>query len=86
MVVLFLQEHRFCHFRLTILGWFHTEVIHGRESVAALNEGLQNALAACGGVPLEPRSDCLSAGYAIATATSPLISTDAPAHSAPISA
>ena len=56
-------EHRFFHFRLPFSGWCHTEVIHGGESFVALSEGLQNALAACGGVPLEHRSDSLSACY-----------------------
>jgi hypothetical protein len=35
--------------------------IHGGESFVALSEGLQNALAACGGVPRELRTDRLSA-------------------------
>jgi transcriptional regulator with XRE-family HTH domain len=56
-------EHRFFHFRLPFSGWCHTEVIHGGESFVALSEGLQNALAACGGVPAEHRSDSLSACY-----------------------
>jgi hypothetical protein len=36
-------------------------VIHGGESFVALSEGLQNAPAACGGVPKELRTDRLSA-------------------------
>jgi len=56
-------EHRFFHFRLPFSGWCHTEVVHGGESFVALCEGLQNALAACGGVPAEHRSDSLSACF-----------------------
>jgi hypothetical protein len=36
-------------------------VVQGGESFVALSEGLQNALAACGGVPAELRTDRLSA-------------------------
>ena len=39
------------------------QVIHGGESLVALAEGLQNALAACGGCPQEHRTDSLSAAY-----------------------
>ncbi len=56
-------EHRLFHFRLPFSGWCHVEVIHGGESFVALSEGLQNALAACGGVPAEHRTDSLSACY-----------------------
>jgi hypothetical protein len=38
-------------------------VIHGGESFVALSEALQNALAACGGVPAEHRTDSLSACF-----------------------
>ena len=55
-------EHRLFHFRLPFSGWCHVEVIHGGETVA-LAEALQNALAACGGVPAEHRTDSLSACY-----------------------
>jgi hypothetical protein len=56
-------EHRLFHFRLPFSGWCHMEVIHGGESFVALCEALQNALAACGGVPAEHRTDSLSACY-----------------------
>ena len=56
-------EHRLFHFRLPFSGWCHVEVIHGGESFVALCEALQNALAACGGVPAEHRTDSLSACY-----------------------
>src|SRR6476646_7782622 len=57
--------HRFYHFRLAFSGWQHAEVVLGGESFVALAGGLQNALWALGGAPLEHRSDSLSAasGY-----------------------
>ncbi len=56
-------EHRLFHFRLPFSGWCHVAVIHGGESFVALSEGLQNALALCGGVPAEHRTDSLSACF-----------------------
>jgi hypothetical protein len=56
-------EHRLFHFRLPYSGWCHVEVIHGGESFVALAEALQNALALCGGVPAEHRTDSLSACF-----------------------
>jgi hypothetical protein len=56
-------EHRLFHFRLPYSGWCHVEVIHGGESFVALSEALQNALAFCGGVPAEHRTDSLSACF-----------------------
>jgi hypothetical protein len=56
-------EHRLFHFRLPYSGWCHVEVIHGGESFVALSEALQNALAACGGVPAVHRTDSLSACF-----------------------
>jgi hypothetical protein len=56
-------EHRLFHFRLPYSGWCHVAVIHGGESFVALSEALQNALAACGGVPAEHRTDRLSACF-----------------------
>jgi len=56
-------QHRLFHFRLPYSGWCHVEVIHGGESFVALSEALQNALAACGGVPAEHRTDSLSACF-----------------------
>jgi hypothetical protein len=58
-----LLEHRLFHFRLPYSGWCHVEVIHGGESFVALSEALQNALALCGGVPAEHRTDSLSACF-----------------------
>lgn len=66
-VTITLQGHPFTHllyhFRLAFSGWCSVKVIHGGESYAALAEGLQDALWRLGGVPLEHRSDSLSAAY-----------------------
>ncbi len=56
-------EHRLYHFRLAFSRWRHVEVVLGGESFVALAEGLQNALWALGGAPLEHRSDSLSAAF-----------------------
>jgi hypothetical protein len=56
-------EHRLYHFRLAFSRWRHAEVVLGGESFVALAEGLQNALWALGGAPLEHRSDSLSAAF-----------------------
>jgi len=56
-------EHRLYHFRLAYSGFEHAHVILGGESYVALAEGLQNALWALGGAPLEHRSDSLSAAF-----------------------
>ena len=53
--------HLLFHYRLAWSGWAYGQLIHGGESFVALSEGLQNALAACGGVPRELRTDRLSA-------------------------
>jgi hypothetical protein len=55
--------HRLYHFRLAFSGWEHAEVVLGGESFTALATGLQNALWALGGTPLEHRSDSLSAAF-----------------------
>ena len=55
--------HRLYHFRLAYSGFEHAHVILGGESYVALAEGLQNALWALGGAPLEHRSDSLSAAF-----------------------
>jgi hypothetical protein len=83
-------EHRLFHFRLPFSGWCHVEVIHGGESFVALSVGaafsegvaLQNALALCGGVPAEHRTDSLSACSATATAPTPATTPAATASSA----
>ncbi len=56
-------DHRLYHFRLVYSGFEHAHVILGGESYVALAEGLQNALWALGGAPLEHRSDSLSAAF-----------------------
>ena len=56
-------EHRLYHFRLAFSGFAHAHVVLGGESFVALAEGLQNALWALGGAPLEHRSDSLSAAF-----------------------
>jgi hypothetical protein len=53
--------HLLFHYRLARSSWVYGQVIHGSKSFVALSEGLQNALAACGGVPHELRTDRLSA-------------------------
>ena len=56
-------EHRLYHFRLAFSGFAHAYVVLGGETFVALAEGLQNALLALGDVPLEHRSDSLSAAF-----------------------
>ena len=63
MIAGVLLEHRLYHFRLAFSGFAHAHVVLGGESFTALAEGLQNALWALGGVPLEHRSDSLSAAF-----------------------
>ena len=55
--------HLLYHFRLAFSGWCSVKVVHGGESYTALAEGLQDALWRLGGVPVEHRSDSLSAAY-----------------------
>jgi hypothetical protein len=56
-------EHRLYHFRLAYSGFQHAHVVLGGESYVALAEGLQNALWTLGGVPLDHRTDSLSAAF-----------------------
>jgi hypothetical protein len=56
-------DHRLYHFRLAFSGWEQADVVLGGESFVALAAGLQNALWALGGAPLEHRSDSLSAAF-----------------------
>ena len=53
--------HLLFHYRLAWSGWSFVQMVQGGESFVALSEGLQNALAACGGAPRELRTDRLSA-------------------------
>lgn len=56
-------SHILYHFRLAYSGWCHVKVILGGESFSALSDGLQDALWRLGGVPLEHRTDSLSAAF-----------------------
>lgn len=56
-------SHILYHFRLAYSGWCHIKMILGGESFSALSEGLQDALWRLGGVPLEHRTDSLSAAF-----------------------
>lgn len=56
-------DHRLYHFRMAYSGFEHAHVVLGGESYVALAEGLQNALGALGGAPLEHRTDSLSAAF-----------------------
>lgn len=56
-------SHILYHFRLAYSGWCHVKVILSGESFEALSEGLQDALWRLGGVPLEHRTDSLSAAF-----------------------
>jgi hypothetical protein len=58
-----LLDHRLYHFRLVYSGFEHAHVVLGGESYVALAEGLQNALWALGGAPIQHRSDSLSAAF-----------------------
>jgi len=56
-------EHILYHYRLVFSGWCYVKIILGGESFAALSAGLQEALWRCGGVPIEHRTDSLSAAF-----------------------
>ena len=62
-------DHRLYHFRLAYSGFEHAHVILCGESYVALAEGLQNALWALGGAPVEHRSDSSRRHSATWTAT-----------------
>lgn len=55
--------HLIYQYRLAYSGWRCAHIVRGGESYSALAEGLQNALHKSGGVPLEHRTDSLSAAY-----------------------
>ena len=56
-------EHRLLNYRFPASGWSHAEVVYGGESFTAVATGLQGAFERSGGVPLEVRTDSLSAAY-----------------------
>lgn len=55
--------HLIYQFRLAYSGWRYAHITQGGESYSALAEGLQQALHQAGGVPLEHRTDSLTAAY-----------------------
>lgn len=56
-------DHLLYQYRLAHSGWRYVQPVLGGESYSALAEGLQNALLASGGCPLEHRTDSLSAAF-----------------------
>ena len=56
-------SHLIYQYRLAYSGWRCAHIVRGGESYSALAEGLQNALHKSGGVPVEHRTDSLSAAY-----------------------
>jgi hypothetical protein len=56
-------QHLIYQYRLAYSGWRCAHIVRGGESYSALAEGLQNALHKSGGVPIEHRTDSLSAAY-----------------------
>jgi hypothetical protein len=56
-------KHLIYQFVLTYSGIRYAQVVQGGESYSALAEGLQNALLNIGGVPLEHKTDSLSAAF-----------------------
>ncbi len=56
-------DHLLYHYRLAYSGWCYVKVTLGGESYTALSTGLQNAFWRSGGVPVEHRTDSLSAAY-----------------------
>jgi len=56
-------KHLIYQFVLTYSGIRYAQIVQGGESYCALAEGLQNALHCIGGVPLEHKTDSLSAAF-----------------------
>ncbi len=56
-------KHMLYHYRLVFSGWTYVQVVLGGESFESLSSGLQNAFWQCGGVPVEHRTDSLSAAF-----------------------
>jgi transposase InsO family protein len=56
-------KHLLYHYRLAFSGWCYVKVNCGGESYTALSTGLQNAFWRSGGVPMEHRTDSLSAAF-----------------------
>ncbi|QOZ23995.1 hypothetical protein XH93_10620 [Bradyrhizobium sp. CCBAU 51753] len=56
-------DHRLYHVRLAFFGYEHAHLVLGGESFVPLAEGLENALWAYGGAPLDPSSESVSAEF-----------------------
>lgn len=56
-------EHRLFNYRLPASSWSHAQVVYGGESFTAVATGLKGAFECSEGVPLEVRTDSLSAAY-----------------------
>lgn len=56
-------KHKLYHYRLVYSGWTYVQVILGGESFESLSSGLQNAFWRSGGVPINHRTDSLSAAF-----------------------
>jgi len=56
-------KHKLYHYRLVYSGWTYVQVVLGGESFESLSSGLQNAFWRSGGVPLNHRTDSLSAAF-----------------------
>jgi hypothetical protein len=56
-------KHKLYHYRLVHSGWTYVQVTLGGESFESLSSGLQNAFWRSGGVPINHRTDSLSAAF-----------------------
>lgn len=56
-------KHKLYHYRLVYSGWTYVQVTLGGESFESLSSGLQNAFWRSGGVPVNHRTDSLSAAF-----------------------
>ena len=56
-------KHKLYHYRLVYSGWTYVQVVLGGESFESLSSGLQNAFWRSGGVPVNHRTDSLSAAF-----------------------
>lgn len=56
-------KHKLYHYRLVYSGWTYAQVTLGGESFESLSSGLQNAFWRSGGVPVNHRTDSLSAAF-----------------------
>jgi Mu transposase, C-terminal domain len=56
-------KHKLYHYRLVYSGWTYVQVTLGGESFESLSSGLQNAFWRSGAVPINHRTDSLSAAF-----------------------